>query len=200
MQIETTGDPVCQRPYRAALTKRQVIETEIDQMLRDGVIEPSSSPWASPVTLVLKRGGEWRFCVDYRTLNERTKKDRFPLPHVQDVFDNAGKGRICSTLDLKSGYWQLPVAAEDQEKTAFICHRGQFAYKRVSFELANVPAHFQHTMSRVLAPSMPPPPRGRQSKAMYTYFDIFFDDDKKEIEVSKYIYYMHLHDFTDISP
>ena len=130
MRIETVGDPVYQRPYRAALTKRQVIENEIDQMLADGVIEPSSSPWASPVTLVPKKGGEWRFCVDYRGLNERTKKDRFPLPHVQDVFDNAGKGRIFSTLDLKSGYWQLPVAAEDQEKTAFICQRGQFAYKR----------------------------------------------------------------------
>ena len=143
MRIETVGDPVYQRPYRAALTKRQVIEDEIEQMLADGVIEPSSSPWASRVTLVPKRGGEWRFCVDYRGLNERTKKDRFPLPHVQDVFDNAGKGGIFSTLDLKSGYWQLPVAAEDQEKTAFICHRGQFAYKRVSFGLANAPAHFQ---------------------------------------------------------
>ena len=121
-------------------------------MLRDGVIEPSSSPWASPVTLVPKSGGEWRFCADYRRLNKRTKKYRFPLPHVQDVSDNAGKGRIFSTLDLKSGYWQLPVAAEDQEKTAFICHRGQFAYKRVNFGLANVPAHFQRTMSRVLAP------------------------------------------------
>ena len=153
MAIETTGDPVYQRPYRAALTKRQVIETEIDQMLADGIIEPSSSQWASPVTLVPKRrGGEWRFCVDCRRLNERTKKDRFPLPHVQDVFDNAGKGRIFSTLDLKSGYWQLPVAAEDQEKTAFICHRGQFSFKRVSFGLANAPAHFQRTMSMVLAP------------------------------------------------
>ena len=152
MGIETVGDPVYQRPYRAALTKRQVIETEIDQMLTDGVIEPSSSPWASPVTLVPKKDGTWRFCVDYRGLNERTKKDRFPLPHVQDVFDNAGKGRVFSTLDLKSGYWQLPVAAEDQEKTAFICHRGQFSYKRVSFGLANAPAHFQRTMSRVLAP------------------------------------------------
>ena len=152
MRIETVGDPVYQRPYRAALTKRQVIEQEIDQMLADGVIEPSSSPWASPVTLVPKKDGTWRFCVDYRGLNERTKKDRFPLPHVQDVFDNAGKGRVFSTLDLKSGYWQLPVAAEDQEKTDFICHRGQFSYKRVSFGLAKAPAHFQRTMSRVLAP------------------------------------------------
>ena len=121
-------------------------------MLRDGIIKPSSSPWASLVTLVPKKGGEWRFCVDYSSLNEWTKKDRFPLPHVQDVFDNAGKGKTFSTLDPKRGYWQLPVATEDQEKTAFICHRGQFAYKRVSFGLANAPAHFQRTMSRVFAP------------------------------------------------
>ena len=92
-------------------------------MLRDSIIEPSSSPWASPVALVPKRGDEWHFCVDYRGLNERTKKDRFPLPHVQDVFDNAGKGKILYTLDLKSGYWQLLIAAEDQEKTTFMCHR-----------------------------------------------------------------------------
>ena len=104
MRIETVGDPVYQRPYRGTLTKRQVIEKSIDEMLRDGIIEPSSSPWASPVTLVPKHGGEWRFCVDYHGLNERIKKDRFLLPHVQDVFDNTGKGRIFSTLDLKSGY------------------------------------------------------------------------------------------------
>ena len=104
MRTEMTRDPVYQRPYRAALSKRQVIESNIDEMLWDGIIEPSSSPWALPVTLVPKRGGEWRFCVDYCGLNERTKKDRFPLPHIQDVFDNAGKGRIFSTLDLKSGY------------------------------------------------------------------------------------------------
>ena len=152
MRIETTGDPVYQRPYLAALTKRQVIEDRVDEMLPDGVIEPSSSPWASLVTLVPKCGGQWRFCVDYRGLNERTKKDRFPLPQVQDVFDNTGKGCIFSTLDLKSGYWQFPVTAEDQEKTAFICHQGQFSYKRVSFGLANAPAHFQRTMSRVFAP------------------------------------------------
>ena len=96
MRIETVGDPVYQRPYRAALTKRQIIETEIDQMLADGVIESSSSPWASPVTLVPKRGGEWCFCVDYRGLNERTKKDRFPFR----------TSRTCSTMQVRVGYSQ----------------------------------------------------------------------------------------------
>ena len=152
MRIETTGEPIYQRPYRAALTKRHIIEEAIDEMLADGVIEPSRSPWASPVLLTPKKGGEWRFCVDYRAVNAITKKDRFPLPYIQDIFDTVGVGRVFSTLDLKSGYWQLPVAEADREKTAFVCHRGQYQYNRVSFGLTNAPAHFQRAMNQVLAP------------------------------------------------
>ena len=150
-EIETEGAPIYTRPYRAALTKRHFIDESIDEMLRNGIIEPSQSPWASPVTLAPKKGG-WRFCVDYRAVNAVTKKDRFPLPHIQDIFDTVGKGRVFTTLDLKSGYWQLPVREEDREKTAFICHRGLFHYRRVSFGLANAPAYFQRAMSHVLAP------------------------------------------------
>lgn len=151
MTITTVGEPVYQRAYRAALTKRHVIDEAIDEMLRDDIIEPSQSPWASPVTLAPKKGG-WRFCVDYRALNAATRKDRYPLPHIQDIFDTVGQGSIFTTLDLKSGYWQLPVEAEDREKTAFVCHRGQYQYKRVSFGLANAPAYFQRAMSNILAP------------------------------------------------
>ena len=121
-------------------------------MLRDGVISPSQSPWGSPITLVPKKDGTARFCVDYRALNAVTRKDRYPLPHIQDVFDTVGVGRIFTSLDLKSGYWQLPVAAEDRPKTAFVCHLGQFEYNRVSFGLTGAPAHFQRQMNRVLAP------------------------------------------------
>ena len=152
MQIITDGPPIYQRPYRAALTKRHVIDESVDEMLADGVIEPSISPWASPVTLVPKRDGTWRFCVDYRKLNDITTKDRYPLPHIQDIFDSVGQGRIFSTLDLKSGYWQLPVDERDRDKTAFVCHRGQFQYRRVSFGLANAPSYFQRAMTQVLAP------------------------------------------------
>ena len=152
MSIETEGPPIFQRAYRAPLTKRQVIDDAVDEMLSDGVISPSNSPWASPVTLAPKKDGGYRVCIDYRRMNAVTKKDRYPLPHIQDIFDTVGCGKIFTTLDLKSGYWQLPVAEADREKTAFVCHRGQFQYNRVSFGLANAPSFFQRTMNHILAP------------------------------------------------
>jgi hypothetical protein len=149
MRIDTEGPPVFQRPYRAPLTKRKVIEDQIDTMMEQGIISPSSSPWASPVILVGKKDGTSRFCVDYRRLNAVTRKDKYPLPHIQDIFDTVGKGKVFSVLDLRSGYWQLPVAAEDRAKTAFTCHVGQFEYNWVSFGLANGPSFFQRAINGV---------------------------------------------------
>ena len=90
MSIETEGPPIFQRAYRAPLTKRQVIDDAVDEMLSDGVISPSSSLWASPVTLAPKKDGSYRVCIDYRRMNAVTKKDRYPLPHIQDIFDTVG--------------------------------------------------------------------------------------------------------------
>ena len=143
--------PIRQRPYRTPLAKRKVIDDCIDQMLKDGVIEPSNSPWASPVCLVPKKDGTTRFCVDYRKLNEITVKDRYPLPLIQDIFDQLGGKSIYSICDLKAAYNQLPVAKKDQDKTAFICHRGLFNCTVGSFGLANMPSIFQRTMERALS-------------------------------------------------
>jgi hypothetical protein len=151
LNIITEGEPIHQRPYRAPLMKRGEIEKQVRDMIDQDVIEPSTSPWASPVLLVPKSDGSSRFCVDYRRLNAVTKKDRYPLPHIQDIFDTVGKGKVFSVLDLRSGYWQLPVAAQDREKTAFTCHIGQFQFKRVAFGLANAPSFFQRRMNGVLA-------------------------------------------------
>ena len=150
-KMQTEGPPIHQRAYRTPLAKRKLIEQEIDEMLEAGVIRPSCSPWASPVTLVPKKDGTSRFCIDYRKVNNVTKKDRYPLPLIQDIFDQLSGASIFSTLDLKSGYWQLPVAAEDIEKTAFICHAGQFEYLRMPFGVANGPSTFQRLMNKVLA-------------------------------------------------
>ena len=152
MTIQTTGKPIALRAYRAPFSKRQVISDEVDAMLRDGIIRPSQSPWSSPVLLIPKRDQTARFCVDYRALNAITKRDVYPLPYIQDIFDTIGQGNVFTTLDLKSGYWQLEVAPEDREKTAFTCHRGHFEFNRISFGLTNAPAVFQRAMDRILSP------------------------------------------------
>ena len=149
--IETTGPPIAQQAYRTPLTKRKVIEDDIDRMLEEGVIRPSASPWASPVTLAPKRDGSIRFCVDFRRVNDVTKKDRYPLPLIQDIFDQLGGSRVYSTLDLRAGFWQLPVVERDIPKTAFRCHRGHYEFLKLPFGLANAPSAFQRTMDFVLS-------------------------------------------------
>ncbi len=151
VEIKTTGPPISQRAYRVPLTKKKLIDEAIDEMLRDDVIRPSSSPWASPVTLVPKRDGTTRFCVNYRKVNEVTVKYQYPLPQIQEIFDQIGGSTIFSALDLKSGYWQLPVAEKDVQKTAFRCHQGHFEFKKLPFGLCNAPSAFQQTMDTVLS-------------------------------------------------
>ncbi len=152
MEIQTMpGKIVRKRPYRTALAKRAVVEQEIEKMLKMNIIRPSHSSWSSPITLVPKKDGTIRFCVDYRALNEITIKDRYPLPLIQDIFDTLNGSAIYSTLDLRSGYWQLPMAANSIEKTAFVCHCGQFEFLRMPFGLTNAPAVFQRVMTSVLS-------------------------------------------------
>uniref|UniRef100_A0AAV2MQ11 Reverse transcriptase n=1 Tax=Knipowitschia caucasica TaxID=637954 RepID=A0AAV2MQ11_KNICA len=116
-----TGDnpPIKQRAYRTSPEKRAEIERQVGQLLADGLVEESFSPWASPVVLIKKKGGQWRFCIDYRRLNAVTIKDSHPLPRVDDSLDALAGSMWFSTLDFSNGYWQVEVAEEDREKTAF---------------------------------------------------------------------------------
>lgn len=152
MSIDT-GDahPIRQRAYRIPLAKMKTVEQELEKMLDDGIIEPSTSAWASPLTLVPKKDGSIRFCVDYRRLNEVTKKDAYPLPRIQDIFDQLDGAKIFTTIDLKCGYWQIRMAPDSIEKTAVVTHRGLFQFKRMQFGLTNAPAVFQRMMNSVLA-------------------------------------------------
>jgi hypothetical protein len=152
IQIETEpGRVVNCKPYRTSLNKRHIVDTEIDNMLKMGIIRPSNSEWASGITLVPKKDGTTRFCVDYRRLNSVTVKDRYPLPHIQDIFDSLGGANVFSTLDLKSGYWQLPVHGDSIKKMAFTCHRGLFEFLRMPFGLANAPSFLQRAMTQALS-------------------------------------------------
>ena len=120
-------------------------------MIEMGIIEPSNSEWASPPVLVRKRSGTIRYCIDYRFLNDATRKDAFPLPVIEECFDALDGVQFLSTTDLSIGYFQLMVSEQDRRKTAFITKYGLFQFRRLAIGLCNAPATFQRAMSQVLA-------------------------------------------------
>ncbi|UYV79552.1 K02A2.6-like [Cordylochernes scorpioides] len=147
-----TGDhlPTKQRPYRVAPRERQIIQDEVNKMEKLDIIQPSESPWASPVVLIRKKDGSWRFCVDYRRLNKITKKDVYPLPRIDDTLDCLRGARFYSSMDLQSGYWQIDVEESDREKTAFITPDGLYEFKVMPFGLCNAPATFKRMIDNLL--------------------------------------------------
>ncbi len=147
-----TGDaaPKKQPVRRMPFAVRREVARQLQAMQAAGVIEPSNSPWASPVVMVRKKDGTHRFCVDYRQVNAVTRADTFPLPRIDDLLDQLGDSKYFSTLDLASGYWQIRVHADSQEKTAFVTPQGLFEFRVMPFGLTNAPAVFQRLMQRVL--------------------------------------------------
>ena len=143
--------PIKQGMRRTPLGFEQEEKKTIDSMLDAGVIEPSQSEWASPPVLVRKKDGSWRYCIDFRAVNNATIKDAYPLLLIEECIDSlAGKKWFC-TLDMNAGYWQIPVADEDKDKTAFITRYGLFQFTRMPFGLSNSPATFQRVMHLVLS-------------------------------------------------
>ena len=125
---------------------------QVQQMLASDVIQPSNSPWASPVVMVKNKDGSLRFCIDFRQLNAATVKDAHPLPRIDDLLDALHGARWFSTLDLKSGYWQVPIMEQDKEKTGFRTSSGQlYEFNQVPFGLCNAPATFSRLMDRIIS-------------------------------------------------
>ncbi|KAJ4430219.1 hypothetical protein ANN_22430 [Periplaneta americana] len=133
--------PIRQPPRRVPLAKQRENDSQLEGMKARGVIEESYSPWSSPVVLV-KKNGDLRFCVDNRRLNDVTKKDCFPLPRIDDTLDTLAGAEWFSTLDLKSGYWQVALHPEHKEKTAFSTGQGLWQFTVMPFGLCNAPATF----------------------------------------------------------
>lgn len=142
--------PIKERLRRVPRGFEEEEEKHLTAMLDAGVIQPSSSPWASSPVLVRKKDGGVRWCLDFRKLNAVTKKDAFPLPLISDCLDALAGNKYMSTLDMASGYWQIEIHPEDREKTAFITRFGLFEHRRMSFGLCNAPSTFQRAMNLVL--------------------------------------------------
>ena len=175
--------PIKQRPRREPLGMKDAVKEEIEKMMNKGIIEPSTSAWASPIVLVRKKDGSIRFCIDYRKLNDVTSKDAYPLPRIEDNLDALKGAKFFSTLDLASGYWQVEMAPEDKAKTAFCTKYGLFQFNVMPFGLCNAPSTFERLMETVL--------RGMQWERAVLYLDdiiIFSENVEEHLERLKEIF------------
>jgi len=173
--------PIAKSPYRLAPTEMQELKKQLDELLEKGFIRPSSSPWGAPVLFVKKKDGSMRMCIDYRELNKVTIKNRYPLPRIDDLFDQLQGARYFSKIDLRSGYHQLKVQEEDIPKTAFRTRYGHYEFTVMSFGLTNAPAAFMDMMNRICKPYL-------------DKFVIVFIDDILIYSKSSDEHAMHLHE------
>jgi hypothetical protein len=157
--------PICQPQRRMNPNIKEIVKEELQKLLNAGFIYPiSDSEWVSPLVIVPKNNGKWRVCVDYRALNKAMQKDHFPLPFIDQVLDNLSGKKFFSFLDGFSGYNQIKIAPQDQDKTTFTSPWGTFAYKVLPFGLCNAPTTFQRVVIGIF------------SDMVNDYMEIFMDD------------------------
>ncbi|GJS97122.1 putative reverse transcriptase domain-containing protein [Tanacetum coccineum] len=144
--------PVARAPYRLASSEMKELSDQLHELFDKGFIRPSSSPWGAPVLFVKKKDASFQMCIDYRELNKLTVKNRYPLPRIDDLFDQLQGSSVYSKLDLRSGYHQLRVREEDILKTAFRTRYDHYEFQVMPFGLTNAPAVFMDLMNRVCKP------------------------------------------------
>lgn len=148
--VLTTKRPITSRARVHSEEHDKAIAEEVDRMLKDRVIVPSESPYSSEIVMVRKKTGEWRMCIDYRPLNKHTVDDKYPLPRISDLLFSAKSSRYFVALDLRSGYWQIPMDPACRQFTAFRCTAGLYEFLVMPFGLKNAPATFQRNMDFLL--------------------------------------------------
>ena len=152
IEVQPGTDPISIPPYRMAPAELKELETQLRELLDKGFVRPSVSPWGAPVLFVKKKDGSLRMCIDYRQLNKVTVKNRYPLPRIDDLFDQLQGAQWFSKNHLRSGYHQLRIRGEDISKTAFRTKYGHYEFLVMSFGLTNAPAAFMDLMNRVFRP------------------------------------------------
>jgi hypothetical protein len=141
--------PISKRPYRMSIEELKELKKQLIELQEAGYIRPSSSPWGSPILFVQKKDGSQRMCVDYRSLNDVTMKNKYPLPRIEDLFDQMRGAREFSKIDLWSGYHQMKIRPSDIPKTAFSTRYGLYKFTVMSFGLTNAPTYFMNLMNKV---------------------------------------------------
>jgi hypothetical protein len=150
IELQPGTAPISRRPYKMTPKELAELKVQLNELMDKGFIRPSSSPWGCPALFVKKKDQYLRLCVDYRTLNAITIKNKYPLPRIDILFDQLAGAKVFSKIDLRSGYHQIKIRPEDILKTAFSTSYGLYEYLVMSFELTNAPTHFVYLMNSVL--------------------------------------------------
>ena len=151
IEVQPGSEPTYRTPYRLRPAEQDELEEQVRDLLAQGFIRPSQSPYGAPVLFVPKKDGRWRMCIDYRALNRQTVKDRYPLPRIDTLLDRLGRAKVFSKLDLASGYHQIAMDDSSIYRTAFTTSLGQWEFLVMPFGLCNAPATFQRLMNQVFA-------------------------------------------------
>jgi hypothetical protein len=155
--LEEGAQPVRARNYRVSPYIQRLIDQEVDEMLKLGVIERAESEWNSPYLMVPKKDGSYRFVIDFRGVNARSKRVYYPLPNISHILDSLGNAKYLSSLDIRSAYWEIPLDEESRPLTAFsVTGRGQFQFKRMPFGLHSAAGTFQALVDRLFTPDLEP--------------------------------------------